>query len=752
MGHLPGRPVRSRNPSTLRTLRAAALAAVLLPALPLAGAAQVEDGAQLGGKVFVRPEDGGGVLAGVRVKVQAATGRIFLAFTDDDGTYRIQGLPPGIVEIMVTRVGFRPHAIQVRLPPGGDLSLDVEMAASPIEMPGLMVRGATDPDAPPGSSDPGDVAAELGTASVSRRVLEVTPGLAETLTVTSTPGADVSAPTVAGLYARSAGANPGLVMLDGGPVRTPFSLTGVLPAVDTTLFRRSREHEGGAPARYDGGLSHVLELRSRRPGNELQGRVSLDAVSAAGSVGGPLWNGASFALSGRALHDHGPALIGGGILPVGYGEGLLRLESAVGGSTLALTAFRNRERTRFDTPSSGGGAAGGADAEWGNEVVVTRWRGSPGGVDARVVASWSRYHAGLSPAAGATSRTDRSRASIEVAIPTVPGVRAAGFVAERIELRPPSSSDATGTMASAAMSSTLGGFLEGGWGGRELAVDWGLRLDGFRPGGTRAAVRGRVAWAPPGESTVVSLGIGRYHQVGQGLWDGPGLELGGAANPEFFLAPETGTALPEIGVSTADHVVAGLEQVIGEVVAISTRLHFKRYRGLAGPGSDRVASSGADVRVGWASRGRSLNVGYALTWTWDQEGDPPRFDERHILTARGRTPLPGPFDLRLAASWGDGLPLSAIRLEPPVDPEQPGGQPPRSSVDDGFLRLNVEVSADWTDQAGDRRLRLRPYLRLLNRLDSRDTLFRYIDPDGDAVPGGVAGRSLVPVLGLEMSF
>jgi len=751
MGHLPGRSVRPRSASTLRTYVAAALTAVLLPATPLPGAAQGDDGGRLTGTVFVRPDDGGGVLAGARVEIRDATGRISRTFTDDDGAYRVQGLSPGIVGIRVTRIGFQPHAIEVRLPPGGDLSLDVEMAASPIEMPRLIVRGATDPGAPPGGSDPEGVAAEPGTGSVSRRVLEVTPGLAEALTFTSTPGADGRASTVAGLYARSAGANPGLVLLDGAPVRTPFSLTGVLPAVDTALFRRSREHEGGAAARYDGGLSHVLELRSRRPGNEVQGQVSLDGVTAVGSVEGPLWDGASFALSGRALHDHGPALIGGGTLPVGYGEGLLRLESAVGGSTLALTAFRNQERTRLDTPSSEGGAADG-DAAWGNELVVARWRGRPGGVDARAVASWSRYDAGLSVAAGAHARTDRSRASVELATPMLPGIRAAGFIAERIQLRLTPSSDATGTMAGAATSATLGGFVEGGWETPELAVDWGLRLDGFRPGGTRTAVRGRVAWAPPGQSTVVSLGIGRYHQVGQGFWDGPGLELSGA-NPEFFRAPETETALPEIGVSTADHVVAGLEQVIGEVVAISTRLHFKRYRDLPRPGSDRVASSGADVRVGWTSRGRSLDVGYALTWTWDQEGDPPRFGERHILTARGRTPLPGPFDLRMAASWGDGLPLSAIRLEPPpVDAEQPGEPPPRSSVDDGFLRLDVEVSADWADEAGDGRLRLRPYLRFLNRLDARDTLFRYLDPDGGATTGGMAGRSLVPVLGLEMSF
>lgn len=733
---------------------------MLLAVLALVGSsgpvrAQGESTASIHGIVSARPVEGGGPLAGALVVARHTSGRTIRSVTNEDGLYRIDGLRAGIVEVTVSRIGYRSHRMEVRLPPGGDLALDVELSARPVVLPRILVRGPPDPEGRPGQSDSTGIPAGDGSVSVALQVLDAAPGLAETLPGSVATRAGGSPFQGDGLYARSARADPGLVLLDGAPVRTPFSLTGLLPNLDTTVVRGVRRVEGGAPARYDGGLSQVLELRTRRPGSELRGHASVDGISTSGALEGGLWPGSSVLLAGRALHDQGSRLADGSPLPVGYGEGLLRLESVLQGSTLAVTAFRNREQSRLVTPaadSAGGSGEGGAtpEASWGNTVLVARWRGRVGGRDTRAVGSWSRYDVGVSPTGIGRARTDRARSTLEVATPALPGVDATGITADWIRHRTGDGANSSGR--GAAETWILGGFAEGAWRSGPLAIRWGARLDRFSPGRIRAAFRSRLQWHLPDPGTVLTFGVGRFHQVGTDLADGPDFELAVSESSGALPEGEEAADATEMTVARGDHVIAGLDQAIGEQVALSTRLHFKSYRNLPGPGSSRLASSGAELRVGWSSGSRAVGVGYGLTWTWERDGEAPRFDERHLLVARGRTSLPGSMDLRVAFSWGDGLPLASIRLDPPAEPEEPGTPPPPAPLPDDFLRVDAELSALWLREAGGREFRLRPYLRVLNGLGSRDNLFRYAGPAGDGRAPGIAGLALLPVLGLEVTF
>ena len=66
-----------------------------------------------------------------------------------------------------------------------------------------------------------------------------------------------------GFQRRGAAADLKLVLLDGAPVYAPFHLNGLLDAFTDGVLEDASLYIGGTPARYDGGLSYVLDLDVR---------------------------------------------------------------------------------------------------------------------------------------------------------------------------------------------------------------------------------------------------------------------------------------------------------------------------------------------------------------------------------------------------------------------------------------------------------------------------------------------------------
>ena len=330
--------------------------------------------------------------------IQVSTlGKQRVTLADSLGRYRIEEVPQGTVRLRVSHVAHRSARVTVAVPDGGTVSLDIDLEWSPLAL--QPIRVLADRMAPP--RNPARTDTPLPTLEVM--ALGVSPGLGETglgEAAAALPGNDPADPSDV-LFMRGSTTDLKLVLLDGAPIYTPFHLGGLLSSFDASTLGAAALHTGGAPARYDGGLSYILDLRTRAPQRDrLHVRGGLDLISANVAAEGPIGRRVSFAASSRSLHDHGAAILGGGHTPYGYRDALGRIDTRLGGGhSLSATAFWNRESvllnlTRSDASPRGAFAVP-KNATWGNHALVLAYRGRLGDVALDATASASGYQAEL---------------------------------------------------------------------------------------------------------------------------------------------------------------------------------------------------------------------------------------------------------------------------------------------------------------------------------------------------------------------
>lgn len=777
------------------TLCLAAAAAAPLPAQePAPQPAAREAVPRVEGRVRAREADGGALLGWAMIAVEG--GGSVLA--DGRGRYVLRGVRPGPVRLVARYVGYAPAEVEVLVPSRGVVTVDLELAREAVELPEIVVASER-----PRIEDPDErsLTAEAERALLRLHALEASPGLSESGLTGAVPapgeGGGSSEPAEA-LYFRGSAADLKLVLLDGAPIYTPFHLGGLLPSFDASTLGSARHHVGGAPARYDGGLSYILDLRTRSPRRDrLRARGSVDLLSVGGSLETPLGAGAGALVSARRLHGLGAALAGGDGSPYAYADGLVRIDADAGSSgSVFLTGFANRESVILDLTRSPYPVAeplGRDDAVWGNVALTGGWTTRLGAATIELGASTSRYDAELPVHEAvwdsatsqvdrwtmlATGRTDRTRFTADATIPrgSAESLRV-GASFDRLYLRYGSRGRpaAERTFDFEGSGSVLGVYAGGV---RPLvdAVDlrWGARLDhfsvdAFGDGAASSAFRGALRLAllwDLGDDALLTLAGGRYHQLARrgdadvDLAAGDGLQTGTGAVPES--AYRSG---PILSVARADHVVASLDQRLGENVRLDTEVFFKAFHDVAGVATRRLTSSGIDLRVLRQTERTTAAVGYSLAWFWEPQATAgvTEFSGRHLLNASFRTLLVGPavLDVRLALS--DGLPLTSVPFGDRANSAPDGegfeddvSNDPSPVVDvddiDGFLRVDAELFAEWDLSLGGLGGRVRPYVRVLNALDRRDALFYYFEPWRSEGLSPLAELSLVPVVGLEWRF
>ncbi|HZD05468.1 MAG TPA: carboxypeptidase regulatory-like domain-containing protein [Longimicrobiales bacterium] len=692
---------------------------------------------------------------------------------DSAGRYRVDGIDAGFQRLRASQVGYETVEIEVHVPGGDSVEVDIVLRARAVELPALLVTADLLPA--PDTEGGGVSAFPPAQGLVSLRALEASPGLVESGlgdAIRALPGNKPSDPKDVHLM-RGSTADLKLVLLDGAPVYAPFHTGGLLPGFDVSSLGAATHHVGGAPARYDGGLSYILDLRTRPARRDaVRSSGSLDLMSLRGGLEAPLGERIGVLATSRALHDTEGWLAGGDRSPYGYVDGLVRADVDLRpGSRLSVTAFGNRESVRLDVPPSATGA-GLDEASWGNEAVAAGWLARVGRVDVKVGLAASVYRAELPlriPEAEAetaddpflrvaSGRTDRTRLTLDLGLPWLgDGVRA-GASLDRTGVR-------YGTRSGDGSSTTrtAGGSVAGAWVDAlhhlapEVDLRYGMRVDRFEPGGTRGALRMAFLWSL-GPNAVLTVAGGRYHQLLR-LGDAEAdLAVGDAI--EVGTAPEAGAGpTPLLRVATADHLTLSLDQEVTPTVSLAFEGFLKRFHGLDPGVSRELASSGADLRIVRRGERTTAWLGYSLAWFWDVERAGSDFSGRQLLSAGLQGPLPGPLGVDLRASFSDGLPLTAIPLqetaptvEDQIQGEGGGAASPTPDRAGGFLRLDAELWAEWTPRWGSRRVHIRPYLRVMNALDRRDALFYYFQPwRGDGLRP-LAELPLVPVVGLEWHF
>lgn len=700
---------------------------------------------------------------------------------DGRAVYRLEGVLPGRGQIRVTRVGFEPLVLELHVPPGGSVSLDLELRNTPLPLDPVTVLvdparppATDDPEDPRGASTPGMARLGIGAADAATGLAEA--GLAGALGRLSPAPHDPEQPGDV-LFMRGSTTEQKLVLLDGVPVAAPFHVAGLIQGFDPETLGGAELHVGGAPARFDGGLSYILDLRTRTPRRDAwRSTGALDLLSARATAEGPLGTGGGLLLGTRMLHGARGVLPGASTTPYGYGDALVRLELEPGeGQSLRATGFLNRESVALDLRGATSTAALDlvdgrlpGSAAWENQVASAAWTVRRGGHVTELHGGWSRYEAGL-PIRGrhltlAEGSTERTRLGVETTHGLGDGRVGYGLALDRTRVgltaRRLDPEDPV-TLAEDGTAVVAGGHVEGSRSlGAEFHIRGGLRVDHFQGAGVRVAPRAALTWLPS-EGVTLTLAGGGYHQLVR-FDQAPG----GLILPERS-AGDGGSDPPLFRVLGASHVVLSMQNQVTPGFRLGLDGYVKTFSGLDSDSGRPLRSSGLDLRAqrdGERIRGW---LGYSLSWLWSEDGEgsgeSQAFTGRHLLTAGITGELGNRAGVEFRVSFGDGLPLLGIPVGESVSPEldgpvvtvgQPrdvGGAPLLGGAGQQFLRLDGVVHGRVSPTVAGRTLQLRPYLKLINALDRRDALFYYFEPWQEGLRP-VSETALLPVLGIEWRF
>ena len=702
---------------------------------------------------------------------------------DSLGRYRFEALPQGTVRLRVSHVAHRSARLNVAVPEGETVSVDIDLESSPIELrPVLVITDQIAPRRAPTRIDTPTPSVEVIALGVSTGMAEA--GLGET--VAALAGNDPGDPSDV-LFMRGSTTDLKLVLLDGAPVYTPFHLGGLLSSFDTPALGAAVLHTGGAPARYDGGLSYILDLHTRPSRRDrLHMRGGLDLISGSIAADGPIGERVGFAVSSRSLHDYGASVLGGRHTPYGYRDALVRIDTRLSeGHRLSATAFWNGESVLLNPDQNSTDPSGSLvvpeDAGWGNHALVLTYRGELGEVALGATASASGYQAelplrpsqdGLIPPTDndgliAGAETGRLRLALDGSAPLGRSRLRFGAMLDRTETRY-SARRFTGIGPGIGAEQEADGLAAGSYvdGVRNLApgldLRAGLRADAFSTeSDVRLAPRIALHWSLSAEA-LLTVAAGRYHQFSR------------VSDQQVDLVVSEGTLDSTetlLTVATADHVAVSLDQQLNGRVRLGIEGFWKEFIGLGASGGDVLHSSGIDLQVLHQSTPVTAWLGYNLSWFWSGAGgfgETSKFAGRQLLSAGLRGSDEAWTGGAITISYSAGLPYTSIPFGsrgaqdastaettflPPLPGELAQEDPAFSGrPDDGFLRLDVELFTRFTARISGHDFDVRPYLRVINALDQRDALFYYFEPWRDEGLRPLAQRSFLPVLGMEWRF
>jgi hypothetical protein len=685
-----------------------------------------------------------------------------VAETDANGFYILRNVPPGRRLVRVTHIDHAAHQIELVIASGAQVYVDFDLELRPVPLPVVTARAPTLPNGMPDTV----VArtADLGTATV--HVLEATPGMAElglAEAVREVPGHEPPDPSDA-LFVRGGFADLKLVLLNGAPVYAPFHIGGLIAALDADVLRSARLHVGGAPARYDGGLSYIMEMETRSGRNRVPHiDFGLDMLSGRVIAEGPAGDRVAVLASARTVHGLGATPFVNEPFPYTYGDGMARIDVDLGSAgAVSGTGFWNREFVRLD---SVGGLTDAA--QWGNDAGSVRYRGAALGGEVLVTVAYGSFRTQL-PLGGAqpivTEGISR-RGRLAADLASFAGPVRLGYGASFDRLRYENRAWARGAPGDSASFRSLaagdqaGVYMDAAVTVRDrVRVRAGLRADAFSlDPGVRLAPR-LATTLLLGERASLTLAGGRYRQYVR------------AAEGNTLFGPVTTDDLsgPALNVAEATHLVLTLDQGLGDDLSLGIEGFYKTFTGLPSVSGGRAEASGVDV---WIRRtGSWINgwFGYSLAWVWSTDADPwapePLFAGRHLVSAgvTGRTIGRGVVDLRVA--YGAGLPYTAIPepdLGAPVfgvafRPAAAPAEPVSTSAvepDTPYLRLDAQLARTFDVRWGDFDFAITPYVKVLNALDRRDAIFYHLQRDG-ASPQlrALAALPVLPIVGMTWKF
>jgi hypothetical protein len=217
--------------------------------------------------------------------------------SDMRGYYHVE-LPVGKKSVKYSFVGFEEREMMVNMISPG--SFDVELFESTVAIDQVVI--VSNGDANISSAEMGIIRMDAKTIS-NIPVLLGEPDLLKTMTLL--PGIQSSGDMASGFNVRGGGSDQNLILIDEVPIYNSNHLFGLFSIIDTRTIKKLELYKGGAPARYGGRASSVMNI-DLKEGNlkHIEGDAALGIFSSALAIQGPLVKEkASFLISGRTTYS-----------------------------------------------------------------------------------------------------------------------------------------------------------------------------------------------------------------------------------------------------------------------------------------------------------------------------------------------------------------------------------------------------------------------------------------------------------------
>ena len=767
-------------------------------ALPTLAAAQEPRTGVIVGRVLARADSAaqaadrrGPPIFGATVGTIGARAR--QTTTDSTGAFLLPTVAAGTTTLRVRRLGYRTLDRSITVAPNDTLRL--ELVLEPEAQRLSPVRAEAQVDAESFTAKP-----NVATIAIPARVMAGVPSVGEpdvVRIVQLLPGVAARNDFNTGLNVRGGAADQNLILLDGIPVYNPFHMGGLFSTFMDATVGGIELMTGAFPARYDGRLSSVLDVRSAEDERlGLHGTTDLSVLAASGRLAGSLGDRGAWSFAARRTYaDALAATFSKDHFPYHFldlhGHATYELP---GDWRLSVTGYGGKDVLDLNLASLAGDSTvsragdGTWSVDWGNRVLgaaISKDVGTAPGwgwlfgdstlVDQRV--STSGFRTRLDVADGAVSQRSEVRdlrVAGSVTSHHATHERSLGYDATWTRLRYESSSAQTGTTDFDILQRPLSvsGWIDDLWRvSPRWLVETGLRAERLTGGRDWSALSPRLAvkyFLTP--AVALTAAAGRVSQTMHSLaGDGPLRFF------DVWLASDE--YLP---VETAWHYVLGAERRVehssvrvegyvkkydrvfdanvaddpsrrGDEFLSATGLAYgvdllARWQPLHGPSGWVSYSYGLASRerdgVRWApgnDRRHDLNV--VATWRLARYRVGARFG---YATGTPYTPIVGEITRRAYDptndTWGTG--------NPPLYLEPLGGVK-NSARFPATQRLDLDVSRELSYRGAT----IAPYLSVVNAYNARNVFVYLYDYSNDhPTRRGYTQFPILPSVGVRIAF
>ncbi|MBI5325394.1 MAG: TonB-dependent receptor [Ignavibacteriae bacterium] len=217
-------------------------------------------------------------------------------YTNKSGFFSITNILPGEYTIVVSYLGYEKKSFNLKFDDKSSIRREIKLKHDGIKTQEVSVEAEREVEKREITISKVNVPVEqlkeirIGGESDVFRSLQYLPGILTSSQISS------------GLYVRGGSPDQNLVLVDGSVVYNPTHLFGFISTFNSDAIKDVELIKGGFPAEYGGRLSAVLNL-TQKDGNQnnIDGLVSLGAISSKASIEGPLFNGSWF-IGGRRTY------------------------------------------------------------------------------------------------------------------------------------------------------------------------------------------------------------------------------------------------------------------------------------------------------------------------------------------------------------------------------------------------------------------------------------------------------------------